>query len=169
MNYHFIQKGSIHVEAWAVLFYIAYLSRDILLLITIILIGAGWTFIKHVLSKKLKKLFLIVIPLQILSNIAWIIVEESEEGNSQYTTWKQIFVLIDLLCSVAILFPVFWSISHLQQATMADGKADSSLTKLKLFKHFYKMVVCYIYFTRIFVFIIVPSDDEDEEYEMDTV
>ncbi|KAH3801792.1 hypothetical protein DPMN_155454, partial [Dreissena polymorpha] len=210
MNYHFIQKEGIHENAWAVLFYIAYLSRGILLLITIILIGAGWAFIKHVLSKREKKLFLIVIPLQILSNIAWIIVEESEEGNSQYTTWKQIFVLIDLLCSGAILFPVFWSISHLQQAAMADGKAEFSLTKLKLFKHFYIMVVCYIYFTRIIVFLLrmtvpfkyewmnelfreiatilffvvtgykfqpatdnpylqVPSDDEDEEYEMDTV
>jgi len=49
-----------------------------------------------------------IVLCQILDNIAWIIVEESEEGQSQYTTWKQIFILIDLLCCGAILFPVVW-------------------------------------------------------------
>jgi hypothetical protein len=33
--------------------------------VTILLIGTGWTFIKHVFSDKEKKLFLIVIPLQV--------------------------------------------------------------------------------------------------------
>ncbi|KAL4218634.1 hypothetical protein ACF0H5_021223 [Mactra antiquata] len=154
INYHFIQKEGIHEEAWAVLFYIAYLTRGALLFVTIILIGAGWAFIKHVLSDREKKLFLIVIPLQILDNIAWIIVEESEEGDSQYTTWKEIFILIDLLCCGAILFPVVWSIRHLQEASRADGKEELSLTKLKLFRQFYIMVVCYIYFTRIIVYLL---------------
>jgi len=40
-------------------------TRGALLLITIILIGAGWAYIKHVLSDREKKLFLIVIPLQV--------------------------------------------------------------------------------------------------------
>ncbi|XP_060595698.1 protein GPR107-like [Ruditapes philippinarum] len=154
INYHFIQKEGIHEEAWAVLFYIAYLTRGALLFVTIILIGAGWAFIKHVLSDREKKLFLIVIPLQILDNIAWIIVEESEEGESQYTTWKEIFILIDLLCCGAILFPVVWSIRHLQEASRADGKEEFSLTKLKLFRQFYIMIVCYIYFTRIIVYLL---------------
>ena len=39
--------------------------RGALLFITVILIGSGWAFIKHVLSDKEKKLFLIVIPLQV--------------------------------------------------------------------------------------------------------
>ena len=37
--------------------------------VTIILIGAGWAFIKHVLSDKEKKLFLIVIPLQVSQHL----------------------------------------------------------------------------------------------------
>jgi len=39
--------------------------RGALLFVTIILIGAGWAFIKHVLSEREKKLFLIIIPLQV--------------------------------------------------------------------------------------------------------
>lgn len=36
----------------------------------LVLIGTGWTFVKHILSDKDKKLFAIVIPLQVLANIA---------------------------------------------------------------------------------------------------
>ena len=40
--------------------------------------------------------------------MAEVIVEESEEGNQSYMTWKEIFILVDLLCCGAILFPVVW-------------------------------------------------------------
>ncbi|XP_062617932.1 protein GPR107-like [Saccostrea cucullata] len=108
VNMHFIAVEGMHEEAWAVLYYIVYLSRGALLFVTILLIGTGWTFVKHVFSDKEKKLFLIVIPLQILDNIAYIIIEESEEGQSEYAIWQEIFILVDLLCCGAILFPVVW-------------------------------------------------------------
>ena len=34
--------------------------------------------------------------------------EESEEGQTEHTKWKEIFILVDLLCCGAILFPVVW-------------------------------------------------------------
>jgi hypothetical protein len=39
--------------------------KGALLFITIALIGTGWAFIKHILSDKDKKIFVIVIPLQV--------------------------------------------------------------------------------------------------------
>ena len=45
---------------------------------------------------------------QILANVAQIILEETEEGQSQYKTWNEIFILVDLICCGAILFPVVW-------------------------------------------------------------
>jgi len=42
-------------------------TRGALLFTTILLIGAGWAFVKHILSDKEKKLFLVVIPLQVKS------------------------------------------------------------------------------------------------------
>ena len=68
--------------------------------------------------------------------------------------WREIFILVDLLCCGAILFPVVWSIRHLQEASQTDGKAAINLRKLKLFRHFYVMIVCYIYFTRIIVYLL---------------
>lgn len=97
---------------------------------------------------------MIVIPLQVLANVAEIIIAESEEGDKEHSTWRDIFILVDLLCCGAILFPVVWSIRHLQEAAGTDGKAAINLRKLKLFRQFYIMIVCYIYFTRIIVYLL---------------
>lgn len=154
INYNIIAREGTPMEAWAVLYYITHLLKGALLFITIVLIGTGWAFIKHILSDKDKKIFMIVIPLQVLANVAKIIMEESEEGQSQHYTWREIFILVDLICCGAILFPVVWSIRHLQEASQTDGKAAINLEKLKLFRHFYVMIVCYIYFTRIIVYLL---------------
>lgn len=39
--------------------------KGAVLFITIVLIGTGWTFIKHILNDNDKKIFMIVIPLQV--------------------------------------------------------------------------------------------------------
>ncbi|XP_017018240.1 protein GPR107 [Drosophila kikkawai] len=151
INYHFIEKRGEHVETWAILYYIAHLLKGAVLFITIVLIGTGWTFIKHILSDKDKKIFMIVIPLQVLANVAQIITDESDQSDAEFRTWHNIFFFVDLLCCGAILFPIVWSIRHLHEASASDGKAAINLRKLKLFRQFYIMIVCYIYFTRIIV------------------
>ncbi|XP_068695280.1 protein GPR107-like isoform X1 [Montipora foliosa] len=154
VNYHFISIEGKSPQSWEVLYYITHLLKGALLFTTIVLIGTGYFFIKHVLSDRDKKIFLIVIPLQILANTAQIVMESTEEANTLYTTWKELFILVDLMCCGAILFPVVWSIRHLQEGSQTDGKAALNLAKLKLFRHFYVMIVCYIYFTRIIVYLI---------------
>eukprot|EP00092_Neocalanus_flemingeri_P017389 GFUD01018809.1.p1 GENE.GFUD01018809.1~~GFUD01018809.1.p1 ORF type:complete len:616 (-),score=200.88 GFUD01018809.1:552-2399(-) len=154
VNYNKIATNGIHMESWAVLYYITHLLKGGLLFFTIVLIGSGWAFVKHVLSSNEKKVFMVVLPLQVISNVAYIILEESEQGEAGHNFWKEVFVLIDLICCGAILLPVVWSIRHLQDASATDGKAAVSLEKLKLFRHFYTMVVCYVYFTRIIVYLL---------------
>jgi len=154
VNYNKIATQGIHVESWAVLYYITHLLKGGLLFFTIVLIGSGYAFVKHVLSSNEKRVFMIVLPLQVISNVAYIILEESEQGEKNHQAWKELFVLIDLICCGAILLPVVWSIRHLQDASRTDGKAAMSLEKLKLFRHFYIMVVCYVYFTRIIVYLL---------------
>ncbi|XP_069864582.1 protein GPR108 isoform X2 [Dipodomys merriami] len=154
INYYFINSQGHPIEGLAVMHYITHLLKGALLFITIALIGSGWAFVKYVLSDKEKKIFGIVIPLQVLANVAYIVIESREEGASDYGFWKKILFLVDLICCGAILFPVVWSIRHLQDASGTDGKVAVNLAKLKLFRHYYVMVICYVYFTRIIAILL---------------
>ncbi|XP_045404523.1 protein GPR108 [Lemur catta] len=154
INYYFINSQGQPIEGLAVMHYITHLLKGALLFITIALIGSGWAFVKYVLSDKEKKIFGIVIPLQVLANVAYIAIESREEGASDYGLWKEILFLVDLICCGAILFPVVWSIRHLQEASGTDGKVAVNLAKLKLFRHYYVMVICYVYFTRIIAILL---------------
>ncbi|CAH8469699.1 unnamed protein product [Schistosoma mattheei] len=154
VNYYVIGKHGAHEESWAVMYYITHIIRGALLFITILLIGAGWAFIKHMLTPRERNVFLIVVPLQVLANIATIIIEESEAGAARYATWKEIFIFVDLACCGAILFPVVWSIKLLKAASQTDGKAAINLRNLRLFRHFYILVICYVYFTRVIVYLM---------------
>ncbi|MBZ3885957.1 Protein GPR108 [Sciurus carolinensis] len=154
INYYFINSQGHPIEGLAVMHYITHLLKGALLFITIALIGSGWAFIKYILSDKEKKVFGVVIPLQVLANVAYIVIESREEGASDYRLWKEILFLVDLICCGAILFPVVWSIRHLQDASDTDGKVAVNLAKLKLFRHYYVMVICYVYFTRIIAILL---------------
>eukprot|EP00095_Tigriopus_kingsejongensis_P002082 snap_masked-scaffold866_size86999-processed-gene-0.11 protein:Tk02082 transcript:snap_masked-scaffold866_size86999-processed-gene-0.11-mRNA-1 annotation:"protein gpr107-like" len=154
INYQKIEFHGHNIESWAILYYVTHLLKGGLLFFTLILIGSGWAFVKHIFSGREKRVFIMVLPLQVLANVAYIIVEESEQGDTRHNAWREILTLVDLLCCGAILFPVVWSIRHLQESSQTDGKATISLEKLKLFRHFYIMVVCYIYFTRIIVYLL---------------
>ncbi|XP_075401763.1 protein GPR108 [Tenrec ecaudatus] len=154
INYYFINSQGHPIEGLAVMHYITHLLKGALLFITIALIGSGWAFVKYVLSDKEKKIFGIVIPLQVLANVAYIVIESREKGASDYGLWKETLFLVDLICCGVILFPVVWSIRHLQDASGTDGKVAVNLAKLKLFRHYYVMVICYVYFTRIIAILL---------------
>ena len=49
----------------AILYYVTHLLKGGLLFFTIVLIGSGWAFVKHVLSSNEKKIFMIVLPAQV--------------------------------------------------------------------------------------------------------
>jgi len=153
IQYHYIKtEGS--GAGWSIVYYVFAGLKGIILFVLIALIGTGWSFIKPFLSEKDKKIFLVVIPLQILDNIALIIIEETAPGSQGWFTWKDIFRLVDIICCGAILIPIIWSIKHLREASQIDGKAALNVKKLTLFRQFYLMVVSYIYFTRIIVYLV---------------
>jgi len=153
IQFHYI-KTTGSGAGWSIVYYIFAGLKGIILFVLIALIGTGWSFIKPFLSEKDKKIFLVVIPLQILDNIALIIIEQTAPGSQGWFTWKDIFRLVDIICCGAILIPIIWSIKHLREASQIDGKAALNVKKLTLFRQFYLMVVSYIYFTRIIVYLV---------------
>ncbi|KAL5561178.1 hypothetical protein UlMin_030925 [Ulmus minor] len=66
--------------------------RVVLLFTMIILIGTGWSFLKPFLQEKDKKVLMIMIPLQVIANLASV----------DWVTWNQIFLLVDIICCYTI-------------------------------------------------------------------
>ncbi|KAE8099478.1 hypothetical protein FH972_017458 [Carpinus fangiana] len=150
---HYVKvTGTPH--GWDVLFYIFQFIRVVLLFTVIVLIGTGWSFLKPFLQEKEKKVLMIVIPLQVLANVASVVIGETGPFIKDWVTWNQVFLLVDIICCCAIIFPIVWSIRSLRETSKTDGKAARNLAKLTLFRQFYMVVIGYLYFTRIVVFAL---------------
>ena len=102
MDYNFLHCSS-SKGALIDLYQLLRLIKGAVLIVTLTLIGTGWAFIKYVLSEKEKRLFIIVIPIQILVNIAYIIHYEAEEGTKE---WNQIEIYICKTVSSPDLNPI---------------------------------------------------------------
>jgi len=151
-QYYVKTKGS--ASGWNIPFYIFTSLKGIALFVIIALIGSGYQFIKPFLHDREKKIFTIVITLQVLDNIALIIVEETAPGSVGWLSWQHILKIVDVICCGAIIVPIFWSIRHLREAAQIDGKAAVSVRKLSLFRQFYLTVISYVYFTRIIIYLV---------------
>ncbi|GAB2235701.1 hypothetical protein Droror1_Dr00026139 [Drosera rotundifolia] len=150
---HYVKvTGTPH--GWDVLFYMFQFIRVVLLFTVIVLVGTGWSFLKPFLQEREKKVLMIVIPLQVLANVASIVIGETGPFIKDWLTWKQVFLLVDIVCCCAIIFPIVWSIRSLRETSKTDGKAARNLAKLTLFRQFYVVVIGYLYFTRIVVFAL---------------
>ncbi|GMH26660.1 hypothetical protein Nepgr_028503 [Nepenthes gracilis] len=146
------RTGSAH--GWDVLFYMFSFLKGITLFSLIVLIGTGWSFLKPYLHDREKKVLMIVIPLQVVANLAQVVIDETGPYGQDWITWKQVFLLVDVICCCAVLFPIVWSIKNLREAARTDGKAAVNLMKLTLFRQYYIVVICYIYFTRVIVYAL---------------
>lgn len=143
------ETGTPH--GWDVAFYAFGFFKGIMLFTVIILIGTGWSILKPYLQEREKQVLKVVIPLQVLENIVYVIINETGPATRDWMTWNQLFLLIDIACCCVVFFPIIWSIRSLKEASKRDGKAAKNLEKLTLFKQFYIVVVVYLYFTRIVV------------------
>ncbi|XP_057951319.1 protein CANDIDATE G-PROTEIN COUPLED RECEPTOR 7-like [Malania oleifera] len=146
------RTGSAH--GWDVLFYMFSFLKGITLFTLIVLIGTGWSFLKPFLQDKEKKVLMIVIPLQVVANVAQVVIDETGPYGQGSDSWKQLFLVVDVVCCCAVLFPIVWSIKNLREAARMDGKAAVNLNKLTLFRQYYIVVICYIYFTRVAVYAL---------------
>jgi G protein-coupled receptor 107 len=61
--------------------------KGVMMFVVILLIGMGWSLMKPFLAEHDKKIMLIVIPLQVIDNIALIIVEDTAPGSQGWFAW----------------------------------------------------------------------------------
>lgn len=184
IRYHYIRRTG-HAEFWSVLYYGLSFFKSVFLFTVILLIGSGWSFVKPFLNPREKQLICAVLVLQVLDNLALLVLNTESEGESLYDDWSALLHMLDILCCGAILVPIVWQVNSLEKSlengenhddddTDANNKeADEETTlsvpspddrrktleKLKLFRTFYITVVAYIYLTRIAVYLFATLLD----------
>jgi hypothetical protein len=113
VRYHYIAIYGVS-EGWSILYYIFTAIKGIMLFTVILLIGSGYSLMKSYLNDNEKKIIMIVLILQVLDNIAMVVLEETAPGSQGWLTWRDFLHVIDILCCLAILLPIVWSMRHLR-------------------------------------------------------
>lgn len=146
-----------HNNGWAIAYYVFNTIRALLMFAVIVLAGTGWSYLKPFLTNRDKQFILAVLVVQIMVNAAWIVIQVTEPAYAGWGTWRAVFYLMDLVCGMIILLPIYWSIQHLYQEAETDDKASTSLTRLRNFRLFYLTVIAYLYVSRLVTFLIESS------------
>lgn len=141
-------------RGWDVLSYLFQLIKGVLLFTVIALIGTGWSFLKPFLQDREKKVLMVVVPLQVVTNVASVAFGGTGPFAQDRLALRHAFVMVDFVCCFLILSPVVWSIRRLRETSKADGKAARNLARLLAFRKFYIVVIGYLYFTRVVVLAI---------------
>lgn len=172
MRFQYMKARGDALTSWTIVFYFFAFVKGTMLFVVILLIGTGWSFVKPYLNQREKKTILLVLVLQVINNIAFVALSEASVGTLAWFNWRDLVHLIDIFCCCTILFPIVWSIRTLRQAADTDGKgknvttvsraplinlAHVNLQKLTQFKSFYLIVICYVYFTRIVVYLLAAT------------
>lgn len=179
IRYHFIRVMG-HARFWSVLYYIMTFVKSTFLFTVVLLIGSGWSFVKPFLTDREKWVIFLVLILQVLDNIALVVLASEAEGESVYDDWSAVLHMLDILCCCAVLVPIVWQVNALEKNLEPEDEEDEpeqtderpmpeddhdradkqkTLAKLKLFRQFYLLVVAYIYFTRIAIYLFATVLD----------
>lgn len=212
IRYHVIARTG-HAKIWSILYYTITFIKGIFLFTVLLLLGTGWSILKPYLHDNEKKIICTILLLQIINNIAIIMLSNETNGEIQYTRWNSILHIVDILCCCFILLPIVWQVTSLEKSLQLpkqsskqssksistisnkkitttqyrmdehdlpdddeddvdeeeellnnndddyhdhdhhNNKEQQILSKLKLFRCFYILVITYIYITRIIVYI----------------
>ncbi len=174
-RYHYIRMNG-HAEFWSAIYFTMSFIKGIFMFTVILLIGSGWSLVKPFLNDREKKIIWVVLVLQVIDNVAVVVLTQEKEGERLYDDWSAVLHFVDILCCCAVLVPIVWQVNSLEKSVEAEHnysteeekssavtnveseapatvEAARTLRKLKQFRSFYLLVVVYIYFTRIAVYL----------------
>jgi G protein-coupled receptor 107 len=170
IRYHAIRVYG-HAQMWTFLYYTFTIIRGTFMFTVILLLGTGWSIVKPYLNNREKKVIFLILTLQVVNNIAIIFISQETEGENSYIRWAATLHLVDIACCCAVLVPLVWQVNSLEKSIGEEangeeresntelGEKGQILSKLKLFRSFYLLVIAYIYATRILVYLFATLLD----------
>mmetsp|Transcript_11142 Transcript_11142/g.23536 ORF Transcript_11142/g.23536 Transcript_11142/m.23536 type:complete len:697 (-) Transcript_11142:93-2183(-) len=114
IRYHYLRVIG-HAVFFSAVYYTFAFLKGITLFTVILLIGSGWSFVKPFLSENEKKMIFGILVLQVLNNIAILVLTQETEGETSFDTWTAILHLVDILCCCAVLLPIVWQVNQLEK------------------------------------------------------
>eukprot|EP00538_Stauroneis_constricta_P013303 CAMPEP_0119558772 /NCGR_PEP_ID=MMETSP1352-20130426/11200_1 /TAXON_ID=265584 /ORGANISM="Stauroneis constricta, Strain CCMP1120" /LENGTH=593 /DNA_ID=CAMNT_0007606231 /DNA_START=62 /DNA_END=1843 /DNA_ORIENTATION=+ len=122
VRFHFIRVNG-HAELWTGVFYFFAFLKGSSLFVILLLLGSGWSFVKPFLTEREKSMFFVVLVLQVINNIALIVLTGETEGERKFDHWTAILHIVDILCYCAILIPIVWHVNALEK-NMEQSNGD---------------------------------------------
>ena len=119
IRYHYLRVSG-HAELWSFVYYTFYFLKGTFLFTVILLIGSGWSIVKPFLNGSEKKVILAILILQVINNIALVVLARETEGESTFEGWTAVLHLVDIICCCAVLVPIVWQVNQLEKSVMID-------------------------------------------------
>jgi len=87
--------------------------------------------VKPFLHTREKNIIFAVLLLQVLDNVAMVVIEETSPGSVGWLTWRDVLHIVDIMCCCAMLFPIFWSINHFRQGEGGREMFERDLREIR--------------------------------------
>jgi G protein-coupled receptor 107 len=117
-----------HAEFWAFVYYFFTFIKGVFLFTVILLIGTGWSFLKPFLNDAEKKVICLVLTLQVINNIALVILTNETTGEFGFSKWNATLHLVDILCCCAVLIPIIWQVNSLEKSLLGSGGSSNNIS-----------------------------------------
>jgi hypothetical protein len=132
IRYHYLRVTG-HAVLWSAVYYTFTFLKGITLFTVILLIGSGWSFVKPFLSEREKKMIMAILTLQVINNIAIVVLTQETEGERSFDRWTAILHLVDILCCCAVMIPIVWQVNQLEKNMEQDQHTDDDNEELEDF------------------------------------
>ncbi|KAL0709020.1 hypothetical protein Bca4012_015998 [Brassica carinata] len=156
---HYVKTtGTPH--GWNIPFYLFQFLGNVLLFMVIVLFGTGWSILKPKLQEKEKKLMMMVIPFEVISTIASIVIGETGPYVQNWLLWTYIFLFAEVCCWVAMRCVIVLWMCCLRKQTSRKAVITSPF-----FGIFYSLVFVYLLFTRVGISVLALREVVDYKYQ----
>lgn len=98
-----------------------------MLFVTVVLVGAGWSFLKPSASYMDQLSLVAVLVLQLWVNAGQVVMIYTSRGSTHFQLWEQVFRLCDLARCVVALVPAVATIRHISAHADVFGAGSVSL------------------------------------------
>ncbi|CAH8321877.1 unnamed protein product [Eruca vesicaria subsp. sativa] len=140
VKYYAKTTGTPH--GWNISFHVFQVIGNVMLFMVIVLVGTGWSFVKPMLQKKEKKLLMMIIPFEVISTNALIVIGGTGPYVHNWLLWTYVFLFVEIAFWVAMRCVIdLWM--------FCVRKISRKAVTSPCFGNFYSLLFVYLRLTRV--------------------